>query len=191
LNLNLETRNKLSFPEPRGKKLILVHTGAAQPVRVWPLDQYCQLVKRLRKKGHAVKVICNPEQQGWWKRAGETEAIAPQTVSELLHCLDEACAFIGNDSGPGHLAAVCGIPTFTFFGPQIVEWFVPLHPAAEFAEGKACPYKPCSDYCRFPVPHCLWNITEEEIWPKVEKFVERHLARDSQKSDRFTREPVT
>jgi hypothetical protein len=63
--------------------------------------------------------------------------------------IDRAGAFIGNDSGPGHLAAFCGVPTFTLFGPQLPEWFAPLHPGSEWLEGKACPYKPCSDYCRY------------------------------------------
>jgi ADP-heptose:LPS heptosyltransferase len=191
LNLNLEPRDKLHFPAQLEGKVVLIHTGAAQPVRVWPLERYRVLVEKLRARGETVKVVCNPEQQTWWKNAGETEVAAPQTVSELLQCMEGAGVFLGNDSGPGHLAAVSGIPTFTFFGPQIVEWFVPLHPEAEFMEGKACPYKPCSDYCRYPVPHCLWNITVEEVWPKVGKFVERHLNRDLWKKERATAGTVT
>jgi ADP-heptose:LPS heptosyltransferase len=86
-----------------------------------------------------------------------------------------AGAFIGNDSGPGHLAAFLGIPTFTLFGPQVPEWFVPLHPAAIFISGKPCPYKPCSDYCRFPTPECLWKIRETEVIPKVEQFLREQI----------------
>ena len=29
---------------------------------------------------------------------------------------------------------------------------------SEWMEGRVCPYMPCSDYCRFPTPFCLWNI---------------------------------
>jgi len=96
--------------------------------------------------------------------------------------IDQAGVFIGNDSGPGHLAAFCGVPTFTLFGPQLPEWFVPLHPAAEWVGGKACPYLPCSDYCRFPTPRCLWNIGEDEVWHSVVKFVHKHLQRALQSS---------
>ena len=55
------------------------------------------------------------------------------------------------------------------------EWFAPRYPVAEWIEGKACPYKPCSDYCRFPTPHCLWNVSEEEVGARVERFVKVHL----------------
>ena len=150
-----------------------MHTGAAQSVRVWPLERFQNLARRLREQGHTVRVLCNPDQQSSWHKAGETQVTSPRTIAELLQHLDEAELFIGNDSGPGHLAAFCGVPTFTFFGPQVPEWFRPLHPAAEIIEGKACPYKPCSDYCRFEKPHCLWNISEEEAWQRVKKFIGR------------------
>jgi heptosyltransferase-2 len=97
----------------------------------------------------------------------------PRTVKELIALLDHCTAFIGNDSGPSHLAAFCGAPTFTLFGPQLPEWFAPLHPAAEFLEGKPCPYKPCSDYCRFPVPYCMVHLSEEEVGTRVSAFMQR------------------
>jgi ADP-heptose:LPS heptosyltransferase len=177
LNMDLEPRERIRFPARRDGRVILVHTGAAQPVRVWPLERYLDLVTQLRARGHLVKVLCNPEQLAWWIKAGETGAIAPRTITELLGSMDSGALFIGNDSGPGHLAAFCGLPTFTLFGDQLVEWFAPLHPASEFIEGKPCPYKPCSDYCRFPAPHCLSNVTGDEVWPRVEEFVNRHLGR--------------
>lgn len=180
LNLNLDPREKLHVPTPRDGRFVVIHTGAAQLVRVWPLERYKLVMEKLRARGETVKILCNPEQKDWWSNAGEMDVVAPQSVSELLRCVEGAGVFIGNDSGPGHVAALCGIPTFTFFGDQLPEWWVPFRPAAEFMEGKACPYKPCSDYCRFPTPHCLWNITEAEAWPRVKKFVERHLHGDTQ-----------
>jgi ADP-heptose:LPS heptosyltransferase len=151
---------------------ILIHTGAGQAVRVWPLEQYQRLVARLREKNFQVRVACDPEQLNWWQNFGEKSATAPRTVTELLGEIDRSVAFIGNDSGPGHLAAACGVPVLTIFGPQLREWFAPLHPLAESIQGKACPYKPCSDYCRFPAPLCMMHSTEE-IWSRVEPFLAR------------------
>ena len=175
LNIHLPRRDKICPPAGRHAKLVLIHSGAGQPMRMWPLKHYQQLAARLRRNGFQVQIACDPDQRDWWLRAGETNVATPATVTELIVMLDQAGAFIGNDSGPGHLAAFCDVPTFTIFGPQLPEWFVPLHPAAEWIEGKACPYKPCSDYCRFPIPHCLWEIGEEEVWPRVERFVTTHL----------------
>jgi len=177
LKLELPPRKKIFSPVPRGLPTILVHSGAAQPVRVWPLAKYQALVARLRRNQFKVEVACDPDQRDFWLAAGEAAVATPASVTELIALIDRAGSFIGNDSGPGHLAAMFGVPTFTLFGPQLPEWFAPLHPAAEWFQGRACPYKPCSDYCRFPTPFCLWDIGEEEASARVEKFLAGQMPR--------------
>ncbi len=175
LDIELPPREKIPVPAARGGKTVLIHTGAGQPVRVWPLEKYKSLAAHLRQKKFRVQIACDTDQREWWLRSGETKIATPETVKELIALIDSAGAFIGNDSGPGNLAAFCGVPTLTIFGPQLPEWFAPLHPAAEWIEGKACPYKPCSDYCRFPTPFCLRNIGEEEVFSRAEKFLAAQL----------------
>ncbi len=178
LGLKLPPREHV-FVAREGKapvhRQILIHTGAGQPVRVWPLERYQRLAQHFRQKGFAVRVACDSDQRQWWLQAGETQVTTPRDVAELMLLIDEAGVFLGNDSGPGHLAALMGIPTFTLFGPQLPEWFSPMHPASEYVEGKPCPFKPCSDYCRFPLPICLHRISEEEILGRVEAFVSRNI----------------
>jgi ADP-heptose:LPS heptosyltransferase len=90
----------------------------------------------------------------------------------LITLLETCDYFVGNDSGPGHVAAACGVPTFSIFGPQLPEWFAPLSSAAVWVRGKTCPFLPCSDYCHFPVAHCLDRITEAEVWEKLNHFLD-------------------
>jgi heptosyltransferase-2 len=175
LQLDLPVREQLSAPPRPTGTAVLLHTGAGQPVRVWPLERYRTLVARLRQAGYEVQVACDPDQRTWWLEAGELPVATPRTVSELILLAGRAGAFVGHDSGPSHLAALCGVPTFTVFGPQLPEWFAPLHPAGEVLEGKPCPYKPCSDYCRFPVPCCILNSTEDEVRDRVTTFLQRVL----------------
>ena len=175
LGFELPARDKLVLPPLAQHSQILVHTGAAQPVRIWPLDRYKTIISKLRQQQYQVLVACDPEQRAWWLAAGEQSVATPATVPHLLDLLDRAGLFVGNDSGPGHLAAFCGIPTFTIFGAQLPEWFSPLHPAAEWTEGKACPYKPCSDYCRFDSPRCIMNTSAEDVWGLLRDFVMRRL----------------
>jgi len=171
LDFALPARDAVPFPPARTTGHLFIHTGAGQAVRVWPLERYRALAARLRAAGHRVQVACDPDQQAWWQRAGETALATPHSVNELLALIDGARAFIGNDSGPGHLAAFCGVPTFTIFGPQLPEWFAPLHPRAAWNEGRACPFKPCSDYCRFAQPICMTGLEEENVWPAVQEFL--------------------
>jgi ADP-heptose:LPS heptosyltransferase len=166
-----EARRTPGFPADAEREEILVHSGAGQPVRVWPLERFLGLALRLRKSGRRVRVVCDPDQRDWWLRAGEPNVATPYTVTELLALIDRAVFMIGNDSGPGHLAALAGVPTFTIFGPQLPEWFAPMHPDSRWMEGRPCPYRPCSDYCRWPSPRCLTELTEAEVWERVENFI--------------------
>jgi heptosyltransferase-2 len=172
LDLAVPPRNKIFATTKALPARVLIHTGARLPLRVWPLENVSELVARLRRN-YTVQIACDADQLSWWQARGEP-ALCPRNVTELFGWLDQGGIFIGNDSGPGHLAAACGLPTFTLFGPQLHEWFAPLHPASEFFEGKACPYKPCSDYCQFAEPFCLRKVSVAEIWPRVETFVRKH-----------------
>jgi ADP-heptose:LPS heptosyltransferase/glycosyltransferase involved in cell wall biosynthesis len=173
LELELPVREAIPLP-PAPQGYILLHTGAAQSVRVWPLERFRNLARRLRERGLVVQIACDSDQQGWWLAMGELGVAAPKTITELMALTDRAGLFIGNDSGPGHLAAFAGTPTFSIFGPQLPERFSPLHPASEWIEGWECPHRPCSDYCHFPLARCLWDLSEESVWARVEKFVARH-----------------
>ena len=179
LGIILPAREQIQPPPRPAQKSVLVHTGARLPARVWPLAGYREIVGRLRAKGCQVQVACDPDQLAWWQAAGEKDAACPRTVAELLSLVDRVGLFIGNCSGPGHLAAISGVPTFTLFGPSLLEWFAPLHPAAAWIEGKACPYKPCSDYCRYETPHCLWDVTVDEAWKGIDAFTSKQLFQPS------------
>ena len=174
LGLALPSRMEMLTAPRSLSPVVLLHSGARLPARVWPLENVLDIARRLRVKGHSVQIACDSGQLDWWQAQGE-QAACPRTVTELMALFEQVGVFVGNDSGPGHLAAISGLPTFTLFGPQRPEWFIPLHPAAAFYEGRPCAYKPCSDYCRFKKPFCLSDVTPEEIWPRLESFLACHL----------------
>ena len=180
LDLDLPAREQLRQPPRAAQATALIHTGARLPARIWPLENFQRIAASLRGKNINVQLACDPDQLAWWQAHGETPA-CPRSVADLLAHIDRAGIFIGNCSGPGHLAAICGVPTFTVYGPSMYEWFMPLHPQAEIFEGKACPYKPCSDYCRYEKPFCLHDLKAEEVWPRIERFTTKHLPAPSGK----------
>ena len=158
------------------KGVVVIHSGAAHPARVWPLERFGFLAGQLRAQGYAVEVLCDTGQREWWTARGE-KARTPGTIGELLGFLDGAGLFVGNDSGPGHLAGILGVPTFTLFGNQFPSRFAPLDAEAEWMEGGDCEYKPCYNACRFARPECLLAIGENEAWVKLKDFAERNLGK--------------
>ena len=181
LGIALPTREEMVPPVREPVNAALIHSGARLPARIWPLANFQRLAARLRSEGIPVQIACDPNQLEWWREHGES-VVCPGNVDELFALIDQAGIFIGNCSGPGHLAAICGVPTFTIYGPSMYEWWAPLHPAAEWIEGKSCLYKPCSDYCRYDTPHCLWKITVEEVWPRIHEFARRNLRKPAIRS---------
>ena len=99
LQLELPPREKIFIPAAPRRETVLIHSGAGQPVRVWPLENYRRLAARLREKKIPAQIACDPDQRGWWLKAGETRMATPATVAELIALIDRAGAFIGNDSG--------------------------------------------------------------------------------------------
>ncbi len=138
-------------PAPRPGRRVVIHTGAGQAVREWPRERFEEIAARLRADGWTVTLLDD----------------SLRDLDQLLATLATADRFIGNDSGPGHLAALLGVPTFTIFGPQLPEVFSPVHPQAAWIEGRPCVYKPCRDNCRFGSPHCIRELTVEEVWARV------------------------
>jgi heptosyltransferase-2 len=136
---------------------IVIHAGAAQPARRWPLIRFQDLAARLRHRGWDALLL------------DDTRI----TLDELLDTLSAANGFIGNCSGPGHLAAILGVPTFTVFGPSLPALFSPVHPQAEWIEGAPCPYRPCSDQCRFAAPRCIESLSTDEVWARLQPWLSR------------------
>ncbi len=144
----------------RTGKHVVIHTGAGRPVREWPCERFDAVAAQLRAAGWQVTVLDD----------------SSSDLASLIDTLDTADRFIGNDSGPGHLAALLGVPTFTIFGPQLPELFAPQHPSAAWIEGAPCPYKPCFDHCRFPTPHCIREISGEAVWSKLQPWLASPLS---------------
>ena len=132
-----------------------MHVGAGHAVRAWPRERFDAVAELLRRAGWDVAIVDN----------------SLTDLDQLMTILNRADRFIGNDSGPGHLAALLGVPTFTVFGPQLPALFAPQHPQAAWIEGAPCRHKPCFDACRFAAPHCLLEVTVSGLWTRLEPWL--------------------
>jgi ADP-heptose:LPS heptosyltransferase len=136
---------------------VVVHVGAGQASRRWPRERFEEIANRLRATG--------------WEPILLDDSPAP--LDTLLQTLSSASHFIGNDSGPGHLAALLGLPTFTIFGPSLPQLFSTLDPNAQWIEGAACRFRPCWDSCRFVEPHCIRALSTDDVWARVQPWLSR------------------
>jgi heptosyltransferase-2 len=87
--------------------------------------------------------------------------------------LRDADLFIGNDSGPLHLAALLEVPLIGLFGPASPELTAPLSARGSFLYHQvAC--SPCSQtVCIMPDNSCMRRITPEDVLTAVAEELER------------------
>lgn len=94
----------------RYPKRVAIHPLSSNPEKNWRKDRFLKLADALTKHGWEPMFIVPPEQAAQWK------APIISDLDALAQLLYESGFFIGNDSGPGHLASNLGIPTLTI-GP--------------------------------------------------------------------------
>jgi ADP-heptose:LPS heptosyltransferase len=120
---------------------ITIHPGSGSPAKCWPFENYIELAHALVRRERRVRWLVGEVERERWP-SWHFEALAavgqvhqPATYVDLLAELSTASAFIGNDSGPGHLAGIIGSPTFTIFGPTSPAQWKPLGPRVRALQG--------------------------------------------------------
>jgi ADP-heptose:LPS heptosyltransferase len=112
---------------------VVVHPGAGAPAKVWP--GFGDLLARLRAEGHAVIVSAGPADAPAAPEAPDGIRAAGLPLERLAALIARARAFVGNDSGPTHLAAALGCPTVALFGPTDPAVWAPLGPRVRVVAG--------------------------------------------------------
>lgn len=90
---------------------VVIHPTSARVTRNWPEEKFLKVAKRLKDEGYQPVFIPGKENEIW--RRFEVEIEEFDTLDSLATYLYESGYFIGNDSGPGHLASALKIPTLT------------------------------------------------------------------------------
>lgn len=106
-----------------GVPYAVMQLGARSAAMRWPAARFAEIARWLQKErgiasvvnlGNSDNVIAAEV-----RREMESCAVIPQALSlrELIALVAGARLFVGNDSGPAHLAAAAGKPCVVIFGP--------------------------------------------------------------------------
>lgn len=154
-------RALLGHPEPAA---VVLHPGSGDRKKNLPPETWREVAEGVsRRTGLAVQVLLGPAEQerGGW--AGEG-GVRCDTLPELVAALREAALFLGNDSGPAHLAALLGVPTAAVFGPSDPGLWRPWGPRVRVVAAGA-PCAPCT--AGGPVactePRCLAELAAARL----------------------------
>ena len=128
------TERDLAEADPQtDTPLIAMHLGARDPRRRWPVSRFAELADRLVAGTAAEIVLVGGPPDAALTSAFTERCHAPirdltgkLSLGATLGVLARSTLFIGNDSGPRHLASAVGIPTLGFFLDVNVPTFGPL-----------------------------------------------------------------
>ena len=113
---------------------MLLHPGSGGTRKRWPLESYLTLAEQLCADGLSCTVICGPleiEAASQTRSTSEVPLIRQDSLSDLIALTAGADLFVGNDSGPAHVAAAVGTPTIALFGPTNPAIWQPLAPHSQ------------------------------------------------------------
>ena len=154
----------------RDHPLVAIHPGSPIPLKRWLPERYAELADWLiaRKRaqvlfvGVEAEVSVVTEIQGLMR--SESINIAGKTsLTQLASILRSCNVFIGNDSGPMHLAAAVGTQTIGLYGPGDPTRFAPAGVNCQTIRRKLdC--LPCSGAtCRFGEEGCMSQIQVADV----------------------------
>ena len=148
---------------------VLIHRGAKWALKKWPKKSFDELFEIFESKGYSPLFVSDTKES--------KNSIRTKTLEELKEVISTAQLFIGNDSGPSHMASALGIPSITLFGPT--------HPCLGFTpQGKFARYitknfdcSPCTLHgkgkCKKnSTAQCLDAITPEQVFAFAQKEFE-------------------
>lgn len=118
---------------------LLLAPGSGAIAKNWPARHWQQLAATMHRQGVPIGVLLGPVERERddprrWPWPVPIAFVEPSDAIDLAHALAATRAFVGNDSGPAHLAAMLGVPTLSLFGGGEPRVFAPLGPRAGYLQ---------------------------------------------------------
>lgn len=161
----------------------IIAPGASQPCRRWPIGRWASVMEDLHERGFDI-VLLSGAKDAFVARELQRVATVSSTLlagvtslPESVTLLQNAALFIGNDSGPGHIAAALGIPTITLFvsspdakpeGASSAQRISPLGPFRVSCQPERC-LEPCNGFCTASEAHCILTIEVDQVIDAIEQ----------------------
>ena len=108
--------NLVAEPETRPTPYVVIHPFASAAAKAWPVERFAALAAQLNQMGLQPVIVAGPYDDTGWFTAFEVLRNAP--LSKVKNVMASASLFVGNDSGPAHIAAAFGVPVVVLFGPS-------------------------------------------------------------------------
>jgi ADP-heptose:LPS heptosyltransferase len=172
------------FQNKNKKTYIAISIGTSERwlSKKWGVTNYLNLIKKLVENDYQIILIGSEleieESELILKNFKENEVLSfvnKTNLTQLKNLLGEVDLYIGNDSGPSHIAAGVATNTITIFGSTDIKHCVKFMPYTGIHEY----LKPSEDIKCHPCyktkcptnMECMSSITMEQVLEKVDKLI--------------------
>jgi len=159
--------------------IVCVHPGAAWRPRAWRPERFAAVADWIQDHYHPQVLFVGSSEERDIEAAVRANAKGRRTFwlageltwQELTALLERARLFIGNDSGPAHVAAANRIPSVVLFGPQEPGRFRPWSDQSVVLHHRVhcCPCR--QSVCVHPENPCVNLIELEEVKAQVRRIL--------------------
>ena len=166
----------------------VIHPVALYATKQWAPEHFAQVGAALERDAAIAPVYaCGPDECAVLD-AVERAAAEPirrlqnAVLGEFAAALSGARLFVGNDSGPAHMAAALGRPVVVIFGSSSSLIWGPWPPPGPGRPSQVVqnPYEcnPCpGDHCyRFEHPECILSVTVPQVRAAIDSVLDRSSA---------------
>lgn len=160
-------------------KIIGLNPGAAWITKQWPPRHFAALGDLLAAKGYQIVIFGGPGDIDLVKKITammehkSIMAAGKTNLKELAALIKKCAVFIGNDTGPMHLAIAVGTPVVAIFGPTHHIYTGP-YGSNQIVVRKQMVCAPCFQAKKCPKytkVECLESISPQEVWVAAKKFL--------------------
>ncbi len=144
------------------RPLAVVHPGAKWPLKEWGRDRFEKLVESLVIEGFTVAVFDDNISE-----APHISKLSGTSIREMIALIASADVFVGNDSGPLHIAESVRTPAVGIFGPTSEALGYSSRWPGSKIVGVDMRCRPCSLYgrgkCRTGGHECMEKLSIEAV----------------------------
>jgi lipopolysaccharide heptosyltransferase II len=163
--------------------LVAFGPGARAPQRMWPFPNFVEIGAWLKREYHARIVLVGgrgeePLGREIQRQLGDTaiNVMGYTTLRQAGALLKRCHLYIGNDTGPLHLAAAAGVPVVEISCHPVGGSLLHSHSPSRFAPWGG-PHRvfqpekalaPCREMCAATQAHCIRGVTVEQVKEAIE-----------------------
>jgi heptosyltransferase III len=98
-------------------RLAVIHPVAAAPEKTWPAAHFLRVAEQLERQ-HGLEPVFIGGPGDDLSAFARFRCVEGAPLNETKSLIASAAVFVGNDSGPAHIAAAFGIPVVVIYGPS-------------------------------------------------------------------------